>query len=273
MKSLKILSILLLALVFSNCSDDSKGQKGYSGDNYLIFDQTERKMGVKPDTGVQDHKLTFGSLKPSSSSYQVKLVYDAASSTAIPGVDFDIVNDVITVEAGQVFGAFDVKVYENTAISAGKKAYFTLESDQYENTMYDNVVEVTFYLSCQVDLDVFPLKYDVEVFAFDEQAPNHKQTFKVVEDVENTFTVESTWGPNFVGFATGDPAYNGQFPYPATIILNCDNTVTVKAAAPNYLGGSGTYDPETGVIDVVINQGVFSSAFTTQVVFYPSEEQ
>lgn len=270
MKSLKVLSILLLSLVFSNCSDDSKGQKGYNGsENFLVFANDTQKMGVLPDTGSQIHKLTVGGLRAASSAYQVKLIYDAASSTALPGVDFDIVSDVITVEAGQVFGSFDIKVYEDPATGAGKLAYFTIESAQLENANFHNVTEVTFHLSCPVDLNTFPLNYDVEVYAFGDQAPNHTQTFTVVPVVENTFTVQSMWGPNFVGFATGNPAYNGQFIYPATIILNCDDTVTVTAAAPNYLGGSGTYDPETGVIDVSISQGVFADAFITQCVFYP----
>ncbi len=272
MKSLKILSILLLSLVFSNCSDDSNGQKGYTGENYLIFNKgDQQKMRVSPDTGFENHQLTFGTLRASSSSYQVKLVYDAVSSTAVLGVDFDIVSDVVTVEAGQVFGAFDIKVYEEPAISLGKKAYFTLESSEIENAEFNNLVEVTFYLSCQVELDVFPLEYDVEVNAFDEQAETHSQTFTVVEDSENTFRVASMWGPNFVAWATGDPSYNGQFVYPATIAINCDNTVTVTAAAPNYTGGSGTYDPETGIINVSINQGIFSSPFITQCIFYPAQ--
>ena len=77
------------------------------------------------------------------------------------------------------------------------------------------------------------------------------------------------WGPNFVAWATGNASYAGQFVYPARLIINCDNTVDVITTGTQFLGGSGTYDPVTGVIDVVIQQGLFTAPFDTNCVFYP----
>jgi len=272
MKKLKILSLLLLSLVFSNCSE-SDGQVEYKGDNALFFNNNGQPKRVILDGSVDfvTTSLEFATVKAPASSYQVKLVYDAENSTALPGVDFDVVNDVVTVEAGVLYGAFEVKFYEATAVALGKKAIFTLESDDVNNASFDNKMEVNISLSCQLDLETFPLTYDVEVLAFGSQADTHTQTFTVVTGQENTFTVPSMWGPNFVAWATGNPAYAGQFIYPATIVIGCDNSVVVTAVAPNYTGGSGTYDPATGIIDVVITQGVFTEQFDTQCIFYPQQ--
>lgn len=269
MKKLKILSLLVLSIVFSNCSE-SDGQLEYGRENLLFFDKTQTKKVVLD--GSSDFviiPIEFATVKAPSSSYQVKLVYDAESSTALPGVDFDVVNDVVTVEAGEFYGSFDVKFYDATAVALGKKAVFILESSDIDSATFKNKMQVNVSLSCQ--LENFPLTYDVEVLAFGEQSETHTQTFTVVTGQENTYSIPSTWGLNFVAWATNNPAYAGQFPYPATIVIGCDNSVEVTAAAPNYLGGSGTYDPSTGIIDIVIKQAIFDTDFETECIFYPQQ--
>ena len=271
MKKLKILSLLLLTAIFVSC-DKSDGQVSYKGDNVLFFGAGDtQKVILDGTTDFVIAPIEFATVASPKSSYQVKLVLDAEKSTAVQGVDFDIVTDVVNVEAGVLKGSFEVKFYDAPAVAEGKKAVFTLESSSLESAGFSNTLTVTMALSCQVDLTTFPLTYDVEVMAFAEQAPSHQQTFTVVTGAENTFKVNSMWGVNFVAWATGDASYEGQFVYPATIVINCDNTVDVVTTGTQFLGGSGTFDPETGIIDVVITQGVFSSPFDTQCIFYPSQ--
>ena len=74
--------------------------------------------------------------------------------------------------------------------------------------------------------------------------PSHSVALVPVPGVANQYTVSSTWGPNFVAAATGNPAFEGQFPYPAVISINDDLTVDVSPTAATQAGpgGSGTYD-------------------------------
>ena len=272
MKKLKVLALLLMSVAFVSCSE-SDGQLKYEGENAVFFNQptTTQKIildGVSPDMVAT---IPFGFVTPASASSQVKLVFDAENSTAVQGVDFAIVNDMITVEAGSLGGEFEVKYFQDPAVSEGKVANFILESSAVALAVFKNNFAVTMVLSCQVDLATFPLTYDVEVYAFDEQADSHVQTFTVVTGQENSFKVNSMWGVNFVAWATGSASYAGQFVYPATIVINCDNTVDVITTGTQFLGGSGTYDPATGVIDVVIAQGVFTAPFDTNCIFYPSQ--
>ena len=272
MKKIKILSLFLLSLILVNCTI-SDGQKSYNGDNALFFDNAGEPSKVILD-GTEDFitaPIQFSTVKAPKSSYQVKLVVDTEKSTAVQGVDFDIVSDVATVEAGVLTGSFSVKYYDAPAVAEGKKAVFVLESESVETAVFKNELTINIAKSCQVDLVTFPMTYDVEVYAFNEQAPSHQQTFTVVLGQENTFKVDSMWGTGFVAWATGNSSFEGQYVYPANIVINCDNTVDVVTTGTQFLGGSGTYDPETGIIDVVITQGLFTSPFDTQVIFYPAQ--
>lgn len=272
MKKLKILSLLLVSFVFANC-DMSDGQKAYEGENVVFFNTSEPTDRIVLSGSGDDviASIPFGTVAAASESYQVSLVFDAENSTAEPGVDFEIVSDVVTVEPGVTTGSFDVKYFQTPAVAEGKVAVFKLVSSSIESAIFKNAYTVTIALSCQVDLVNFPLTYDVEVFAFNEAAPSHTQTLSVVSGQENTFSVTSMWGPNFVAWATGNASYEGQFVYPARLVLNCDGTVDVVTTGTQFLGGSGTWDAETGIIDVTIQQGVFTSPFDTQVIFYPSQ--
>lgn len=269
MKKIKILSLLVLSLVFANCSV-SDGQKEYTGENLLFFDKEQtKKVILDGTTDFVTANIEFTTVKSPVSSYQVRLVLDTEKSTAVQGEDFDIVTDVVSVEAGVMTGSFDVKFYDATATTLGKKAVFTLQSDDLGTAAFNNTIEVTATLSCK--LEDFPLSYDVEVYAFSSQYESHSQTFNVVLGQENTYAVNSIWGPNFVAQATGNPSFSGQYVYPGTIVINCDNSVVVTAAAPNYLGGTGTYDPNSGIIEVEVGQGLFTEAFTVQCIFYPAQ--
>ena len=112
MKKFKILSLLLLSIVFVNCSI-SDGQKAYSGENALFFNKgvTQRVIldGVSEDLVST---IEFASVVAPTSSYQVQLVFDAENSTAVQGVDFEILNDVVTIEPGVLIGAFQINAAE-----------------------------------------------------------------------------------------------------------------------------------------------------------------
>lgn len=277
MKEIKyFLSLLVISILFMGCSDDNtRGEKYYSGNqNYLSFGLGDRqRMIVKPEEGFRISKLYFGTYKNVSKDHQVKLVFDAENSEAVLGVDFEIINNVATLAKGTGLAYFEIKVFEDPAIPLGKKAIFRLESADLEDAVTRTEMIATLALSCQLDNEVFPMKYNVDVYAFGDIAPSHVQTLTPVYGAdENTYKFASAWGPFFVAWATDSPSYNNQYVYPGKLIINCDNTVTVigdSAPGNPYSGGTGTYDPDTGVIDVVINQGVFTSPFTTNCVFTP----
>jgi hypothetical protein len=117
--------------------------------------------------------------------------------------------------------------------------------------------------------------YNVEVSAPDvgDGAPSHVETFEPTS-VPNAYHITSSWGPNFVAWAADEPDLEGvaDYFYGGTILINCDNTVTFTADDdPAYFpGGSGTFDPATGIIDISYGTGLFGQpGFTTESIFTP----
>lgn len=107
--------------------------------------------------------------------------------------------------------------------------------------------------------------YNVDVTALGGTAPSHN--VELVSLGNNQFSVSSTWGPNFVAWATGDASFEGQFPYPAIITVNSDLTVDVVGAGNAALeGGSGTYDSCNDVFLITLTQGLFTTDFTVDIV-------
>jgi hypothetical protein len=108
--------------------------------------------------------------------------------------------------------------------------------------------------------------YGVEVFAFDDEAPGHSVDLVPVPGTDNQWTVTSSWGPEFVAWATGDPGFSGSFPYSGTIVLNEDFTVEFIGDDAWATGGSGTYSACDDQFTITLTQALFTTDFTVDVV-------
>ncbi|WP_265427527.1 hypothetical protein [Chryseobacterium sp. YIM B08800] len=262
----RILSILTLSLltVFNSCQEDEAVY--YEGDSLVHFNTTTQRVFVKLGTNAADVLVTYGVTKAAGSNSNVELVFNATKSTAVLGTDFTIVEGTDTLPAGNVLGDFKLNVKEAAAL-AGKKAFFTLKSSSLGLATFNTEVEVDFALACP--LENFPLKYNVDVFAFGEYAPSHEQTLVPVPGTDNSFKVNSSWGPSFVAWATDNNGYNNQYLYPGTITIQCSNVTFTSDAPTTGPGGTGTYNPTTKVIEFTISQSLFTSPFNTTCTFTP----
>ncbi|WP_299889824.1 hypothetical protein [uncultured Lacinutrix sp.] len=82
----------------------------------------------------------------------------------------------------------------------------------------------------------------------------------------NMWTLDSTWGPDFVNALCGGCVPPGSFPYPSTISIEDDGSVLVTGAAGYATGGTGTYNGCTDTFVLNISQGLFTGTFTVDVV-------
>ncbi|WP_133121647.1 hypothetical protein [Chryseobacterium sp. PMSZPI] len=260
-KFLSVLIVFGLTVIACRYDDEPK----YGGDSLLEFDKTEQTAIVVLNTKSVDYLVTYGVVKPVDQDNNVELVFDASKSTAVLGTDFTIVKGTDVLKSGTALGNFKINVKEAGA-EAGKTAVFTLKSNSLHNATFNQQVVVTFKLSCP--LTNFPLKYDVNVIAFGDNAPSHQQTLTPVAGTTNQFRVNSSWGPMFVAWATGNSSYNNQYLHPGVITITC-KTVTFKSDVTYGKGGTGTYDPNTGVIDMVVGQSLFTDPFTARCIFTP----
>jgi len=109
-------------------------------------------------------------------------------------------------------------------------------------------------------------KYGVEVFALGGEAPSHTVELISVDGSDNQWTVVSSWGPEFVAWATGDPGFSGSFPYSGTIVLNDDFTVDFIGDDAWATGGTGTYSACDDQFSITLTQALFSGDFTVDIV-------
>ena len=86
----------------------------------------------------------------------------------------------------------------------------------------------------------------------------------------NTYDIDSAWGVNFVGDASGDAANNGTFVYPGTLTINADYSVTVTGDEFYTTGSTaGVYNPCTNELTFTLSQALFGDPFTVDVVLTP----
>lgn len=274
MKNLKILLLSILATFAISCGDDNEGIVNYSGsENRVAFSfGNEQRMVVKPEAGSANHKIYFGTFRNVNEDHQVKLVLDETQSTAVQGVDFDLVESTVVLKSGTAINYFEVIVHEAPAITLGKKAFFKLESETLDLVEAKSTRTVEIGLSCQVDLTTFPLNYSVDVFASGSQVPTHTVVLEVVAGEDNTFKFANLWSGQFVNTLTGTTNYTNQFPLSGNLIINCDDTVNVVSSVDYSEGGTGIYDPFSGMIDVTVEQGIFTTAFTVNCIMMPVVE-
>jgi len=116
--------------------------------------------------------------------------------------------------------------------------------------------------------------YTGSPFAFGEDAPQFTAIVTLIDGTTNQFTIDTGWGPNFVMWATGNPAYEGAFAYSGIITLNTDNSITfVGDDGWSAIGGSGEFNNSCiNEFSYTLEQELFSSTFTVDVVLRQNQQ-
>ncbi len=144
--------IVCLSLFMFSC--EKTDDPIYEGESYLQFNKAA--SGVKTVESGQvtaDAKIEYGVLNAVSGDHQVNLVYDAAASTAVPGVDFTLVDGgVDQLTSGQTTGEFTVKVLESGASPVPKVAVFHLSSPTLPVAAFGKDYALTMSLKCPVSV-------------------------------------------------------------------------------------------------------------------------
>lgn len=204
----------LMTLSIYSCSEAEPDV--YNGDSLLNFNQGSKiDESVLIGTNSKDIKVTYGTIKAVTGTHQVKLVFDAAKSTAVPGVDFTIANDTHTINAGEVMGEFGVNLVE-PAQGVEKVAVFKLQSATLPYAVFDQELTLTWRLQCTIDSflnnstsaffnaapELFGGPWPVEIEMGTE--PN---TLIIKDYIETGYNIKLTYDAN--GRITFDPHQTG----------------------------------------------------------------
>ena len=267
-KNMKKLSYLFtfLTIVLVGCDTD-KGDESYMDNRATIAGITESSSTLFATAdGENTYTLKINVSKVLESNMDLTIAIDETSE-AIEGVDFNLSESSINIAAGSFSGSIDIVADFDNASFDGKKLKLNLVVPDGVLVGEGSSITIDIVKSCPLPSELAS-SYTANPFAFDLDAPEFTASFTRVGTTGLTYEVNSGWGPNFVGWATGDPDYNGAFIYPCELTVNADGTVTVSGES-YYTGGTGTYDACTGVISVTLTQAVFTNPFTVDVTFTP----
>lgn len=146
MKKFAFLILAFITIFLNSCKDEPTT---YEGDPYLHFNKDVKgEAVVKSGTGSTTVNIEFGTVTPLSGPAQVKLVVDKTVSTAVEGTDFQIVNQDLTVAAGQATAQFQVKLLEATATVEPKLIVFKLQSASIANSTFAQTYILTYNKAC-----------------------------------------------------------------------------------------------------------------------------
>lgn len=275
MKKIKFLILSVLAVFTVGCNDDNDGQVSYTGsqnDLAFSFGDTQKTI-AKIENEVSIYKIYFGTFRNVSDNHQVNLVFDADNSTAVEGVDFDVISYTKELSAGQSIGYFEIKVYRDVASYEGVLAKFSINSPTLELSKVRTNRLVSITLGCQKDLNVFPLTYNAFAEAAGNLLPGYTLTLTpdlMSEEVENKFKFKDLWGPSLVSELTGIPSYYNAFPNPGYLVIDCYDEVFVTGTGSYSNGGEGDYLSWDGSMEVRVDQKIFTSdPFAVKVMMTP----
>lgn len=264
----KILTLSFVVIIATSCDRDT-GDYPYLNDRVNTIGYTSSSSTLFVEDGAANN-VSIGVAATSvvdAGSFSISV---DESSTAVEGVDFTIEGgNNFSFESGNIVSTFSIVGLFEGAIVEGKTLVLNLQSADFE-VGSSNQYSLTFVQFCPFD-GLETTSYTAYPSVGDADAPEFAVTLTPVGNSINEYTIASGWGPNFVGWATGIPGYNGLYVYSGTIIINDDFTIDFDGDDVWATGGSGEFSPCTQEFSYTLTQVLFEgSPFTTDVVLIPN---
>ncbi|UOX32227.1 hypothetical protein LXD69_09170 [Flavobacterium sediminilitoris] len=273
----KILILLVVATfgVFYSCSDADP--ELYSDGAVAYFTAgTSSKFPVKEEdvTGsLKKVRVGVTTVANVDREFQIEVLPDDNLNDDVNYASpsqYSIVSSSLVIPAGSYVGDIEI-ISEYASLPENEEILLKLKLNSVDSGVVlerMNTYTLTLFRSCLIP--DFPLSYNAVPFAFGVNGPAFASTFVPVENVENTYSVASGWGPNFVAWAANESSLEGEYVYSGTLIINCDNSVVYIGNDAWATGGTGSYNPNTGVITVLLTQELFTDPFTVTTTFTPN---
>lgn len=246
-----LLALLMLGFTLVACRESLSEE--YDGESLLHFSNaTTRNEVVLEGSVLKEVTIPFSTIKELSSNQKVTLVVDQANSTAVEGVDFDIVTKTVDVPSGKAGGEFVIKLYESAAGTTKKIAVFKLKSDGIKNAVFDQSYKLAISLFCPISSFVgsftctsqlFDTPFDVNIVEGPEPGTllikdflesnydiklNYDLEGNITFDAQETGYVHSNYGMISIRPAAGKKS----------TFNTCERTLTLNA---NYFVSAGTF--------------------------------
>jgi len=277
MNKFKILSILFLSLVMFNCdSDEGTDFSNDTSTGWVEFNTASTNVLLFNSNGMLDIPFKFNvpvSKEDTTISYEIEQVSGTTdintiintNSTTVPAESFGI----------GVNGDPNLTLDISGALNLTSTVVFDVILTQTDNSGIQVGIPGSSRITThRVSLcpTVISASYSGDAFSGDlgqasGDIPAFTVNFTPTVGVINSWDLVTVWGPDYVSTTCGGCVPPGSFPYPGTVVLDpTDNTVTVVGGDFYTDGGTGTYDPCTDTFTLNVEQSLFASPFTVDVV-------
>ena len=193
---------MFILIISVSCSDSDN--QLYDGEPLINFNNgTDVKSLLVIDEGDVTRTIQYGTVRPVTGNHTVNLVVDTQNSTAVQGVDFEIIKGTDDLVDGETNGTFEVKFKETAAVVGGKVVKFKLQSSTLANAAFDQTYTVTVGLTC-------PLSFFAGSFNLTESwwtAPNQIYDIEA-STVPNQVLVKGFWDDGSDMVLNFDPSTN-----------------------------------------------------------------
>lgn len=233
----KIIIVFLLIFFAQSCSDNDRDL--YDGTPVINFNNgiSSKVLVLSTQTATyNDVKIKYGTVRPTQGSNTVTLVVDQTKSTAVEGVDFQIINANDELADGETNGEFTVRVFKSPAVQVGKTAVFKLKSSSIPNAVFNQTYTLSIGLTCPASSfpglftvnNVLFGSYDVEIVA--GTTPN---TIILKDYIEVGYDITLNYDP------TAGTVSLPATPQPTGYVNGANGMILMKAAVD---GSKGTID-------------------------------
>lgn len=262
MKNIRILSlIILISVTFFGCENDTEiDTPSYQNSRWVQFESESASI-------------------PESNTLTIPVVLAASNNSNGLSVSFTVTsqspdryaitqNGTVEIPAGEFSANIELVPVDDNLVNGDAEVTITLSNTDVGVGLGGEGVRFNSVVVTVVDDDCVPTpasSYTATVRAFNADAPSYTAMLTPVPGTTNRYNIDSAWGPDFVGWATGNAGFNGAFVYPATIVINNDLTIDVIGAAGYATGGSGSYDSCGDIFTYTLTQALFTNPFTVDV--------
>ncbi|UOU99023.1 hypothetical protein MUU74_03495 [Chryseobacterium daecheongense] len=254
--------LMFFAVLFSvfSCTDDELPNPEYDKGSYLNFAKNEGTAGVLVGANHFDYVIDYETIAAVSGSHDVKLVFDAANSTAVEGTDFQIINATDNLASGENTGKFTVRVLESGMTPIAKVAKFKLQSATIPNSNFRQDFTLSMSLVCNAA--TFVGMFDVNNGLFGSwsgqsivQGPD-PNTLLLKDYIEVGYDIKLTYDPNS-GNITFTPQQTGYL-HPSYGMISMKMAVSGAASKVDFCARKVTLN-----VNYYVNAGSFGDKVDT----------
>ena len=179
MKKLYYLVVVLLAISFTSCEDESHGveENNFEGNLAYFSSGSQGEFLVTPN--AEGYSIQVGATSKSDSDRTYTVLVSSESSAA-EGVDYSVGNSV-TIPAGEYFGEIVVEGIFAGTTADGSELILSLQGDSSDLAMVNNSFSLGIFQKCVSDLGG---KYSVTTtYGYHDFLPNYNPNTMEMEIV------------------------------------------------------------------------------------------